>query len=51
MLLQCLYIYNIRVGRFLLVSRSGRVEKSVEGHKGAILGTKWLSDGTALLTC
>ena len=38
-------------GRFLLVSRLGRVEKAVEAHKGAVLGARWSSDGSALLTC
>ena len=38
-------------GRFLLVSRLGRVEKSVEAHKGAVLGAQWSSDATAMLTC
>ena len=33
------------------MSKSGRVEKTVEGHRGAVLGVKWMSDGTALLTC
>lgn len=45
-------ISHTPLGRFLLVSKSGRVEKTVEGHKGAILGVKWANqDGTALLTC
>lgn len=39
------------LGKVLLASRSGRVEKSIEGHKGAVLGIKWAHDGTALLTC
>ena len=38
-------------GKFLLVSRMGRVEKTVEAHKGAVLGGRWSGDGTALLTC
>ena len=38
-------------GKFLLVSKLGRVEKSVEAHKGAVLGAHWSNDGTALLTC
>ena len=38
-------------GKFLLISKTGRVEKSVEGHKGAVLGVQWSYDGTALLTC
>jgi len=27
------------------------VEKTVEAHKGAVLGAHWSFDGTALLTC
>ena len=39
------------LGKFLLVSRLGRVEKAVDAHRGAILGAQWSKDGTALLTC
>ncbi len=46
-----LFVLACTNGRFLLVSRLGRVEKSVEGHKGAILGAQWSADATALLTC
>lgn len=38
-------------GKFLLVSRMGRVEKAVEAHKGAVLGARWSPDCSALLTC
>ena len=38
-------------GKFLLVSRLGRVEKTVDAHKGAVLGARWSGDTTALLTC
>ena len=35
-----------------MVSKTGRVEKTVDGHKGAILGLRWaVPDGSALLTC
>jgi intraflagellar transport protein 80 len=37
-------------GRILLVSRSGRVENTIDGHKGAVLGVQWAHDGTALLS-
>lgn len=37
-------------GKFHLVSKMGRVEKSVEAHKGAVLAGKWNYDGTALIT-
>ncbi|XP_026138840.1 intraflagellar transport protein 80 homolog isoform X2 [Carassius auratus] len=37
-------------GKLHLVSRSGRVEKSVEAHRGAVLAGRWNHDGTALIT-
>ncbi|ELT91803.1 hypothetical protein CAPTEDRAFT_169559 [Capitella teleta] len=37
-------------GKFLLISRSGRVEKSVEAHRGAVLSARWNHTGTDLLT-
>ncbi|KAG7215614.1 hypothetical protein INR49_022140 [Caranx melampygus] len=40
---------NLR-GKFHLVSKLGRIEKSVEAHKGAVLAGKWNYDGTALIT-
>ena len=47
-----MYLYTLHtIGRFLLVSKSGRVEKAVDGHKGAVLGARWVGDGSALLTC
>ena len=49
-----MYLYTCTlhtIGRFLLVSKSGRVEKTVDSHKGAVLGARWVGDGSALLTC
>ncbi|XP_005092728.1 intraflagellar transport protein 80 homolog [Aplysia californica] len=37
-------------GKFHLISRTGRIEKSTEAHKGAVLCGRWSYDGTALLT-
>ncbi|KAG8035853.1 hypothetical protein G9C98_002979 [Cotesia typhae] len=37
-------------GKFYLVNKSGRIEKTVDGHKGAILRCRWSYDGSALLT-
>lgn len=34
-----------------MVNKTGRVEKSVDAHKGATTSGKWSSDGSALLTC
>ncbi|CAL8333089.1 unnamed protein product [Boreogadus saida] len=36
--------------KFHLASKSGRIEKSVEAHKGAVLAGRWNYDGTALIT-
>lgn len=37
-------------GKFHLTSKMGRIEKSVEAHKGAVLAGRWNYDGTALIT-
>ncbi|NXG08602.1 IFT80 protein, partial [Sakesphorus luctuosus] len=37
-------------GRFHLISKLGRVERSVEAHCGAVLGGRWNYEGTALVT-
>lgn len=37
-------------GKFHLISKIGRIEKSVEAHKGAVLAGRWNYDGTALIT-
>ena len=33
-----------------MMNKVGRVEKTVEAHKGAVLSARWSSDGSALLT-
>ncbi|KAL5961867.1 hypothetical protein TSMEX_010180 [Taenia solium] len=38
-------------GHFHLVNKSGRVEKSVEAHRGAVLGLKWSYNGDSFATC
>ena len=48
-LVECVH-RSFFLGRFLLVSSVGRVEKAVEAHKGAVLGALWNHDGTALVT-
>lgn len=45
-----LFVLACTDGKFLLVSHLGRVERAVEAHRGAVLGTLWSNDGTALLT-
>ncbi|XP_072557690.1 intraflagellar transport protein 80 homolog isoform X1 [Paramormyrops kingsleyae] len=37
-------------GKFHLASKAGRIEKSVEAHRGAVLAGRWNYDGTALIT-
>nr|XP_009666819.1 PREDICTED: intraflagellar transport protein 80 homolog isoform X2 [Struthio camelus australis] len=37
-------------GKFHLISKSGRLEKSVEAHCGAVLAGRWNYEGTALVT-
>ncbi|XP_014204376.1 intraflagellar transport protein 80 homolog [Copidosoma floridanum] len=37
-------------GKFHLVNRTGRIEKTVAAHSGATLAGKWSYDGTALYT-
>ncbi|KAL1513318.1 hypothetical protein ABEB36_002740 [Hypothenemus hampei] len=37
-------------GKFHMMNRSGRIERSVDAHKGAILVGQWGNDGTGFLT-
>ncbi|CAH0556703.1 unnamed protein product [Brassicogethes aeneus] len=37
-------------GKFHIANRAGRIERSVEAHKGAISVGQWGNDGTGLLT-
>ncbi|KAL2750901.1 intraflagellar transport protein 80 isoform X1 [Vespula maculifrons] len=37
-------------GRFHLVNKNGRIEKSIDAHKGATTIGKWSTDGSVLLT-
>lgn len=45
-----IFVLTSTDGKFHLVSKLGRIEKSVEAHKGAVLAGKWNHDGTALIT-
>ena len=42
----CIFI----TGKFHLISRNGRIEKSVEAHRGAVLSGRWSFDGSAMVT-
>ncbi|KAF5299047.1 hypothetical protein FQA39_LY11593 [Lamprigera yunnana] len=37
-------------GKFHIINRNGRIERSVDAHKGAILMGQWSHDGAGLLT-
>uniref|UniRef100_A0A3B4VQV3 Intraflagellar transport 80 homolog (Chlamydomonas) n=1 Tax=Seriola dumerili TaxID=41447 RepID=A0A3B4VQV3_SERDU len=45
-----IFVLTSTDGKFHLVSKIGRIEKSVEAHKGAVLAGRWNYDGTALIT-
>ena len=33
-----------------MISRNGRIEKSVDAHRGAVLSGRWSFDGSAMVT-
>lgn len=37
-------------GKFHILSKTGRIERTIEAHKGAILVGQWGHDGASLLT-
>lgn len=45
-----LFVLTSSDGKFYMISRSGRIEKVVDAHKGATLTAKWSHDGSSLLT-
>ncbi|CAG9768961.1 unnamed protein product [Ceutorhynchus assimilis] len=45
-----LFLVTSADGKFHIINRSGRIERSIEAHKGAILVGQWGNDGTGLLT-
>ena len=45
-----MYLFVFFTGKFNFVSKNGRIEKTVEGHRGAILAGRWSFDGNAFLT-
>ncbi|XP_064418295.1 intraflagellar transport protein 80 homolog isoform X1 [Latimeria chalumnae] len=45
-----IFVLTSSDGKFHLVSRTGRVEKSVDAHRGAVLAGRWNCEGTALVT-
>lgn len=45
-----LFVLTSTDGKFHLISRNGRIEKSVEAHRGAVLSGRWSLDGSAMVT-
>lgn len=45
-----IFVITSTDGKFHLVSKSGRIEKSVDAHNGAVLSGRWNFDGSALIT-
>ncbi|XP_072428822.1 intraflagellar transport protein 80 homolog isoform X1 [Chiloscyllium punctatum] len=45
-----IFVLTSTDGKFHLISKTGRVEKSVEAHRGAVLAGRWNYEGTALVT-
>lgn len=45
-----IFVLTSTDGKLHIINRSGRVEKSTEAHKGAVLSGRWSYDGTALAT-
>lgn len=38
-------------GQIHFVNKMGRIEKSIQAHKGAAIAVRWSTDGTGLLSC
>ncbi|XP_064159238.1 intraflagellar transport protein 80 homolog [Anguilla rostrata] len=45
-----IFVLTSTDGKFHLGSKTGRIEKSVEAHRGAVMAGRWNYDGTALIT-
>lgn len=45
-----IFVITSTDGKFHLVSKGGRIEKSVDAHNGAVLSGRWNHDGSALIT-
>ncbi|CAH2247415.1 intraflagellar transport 80 homolog isoform X1 [Pelobates cultripes] len=45
-----MFVLTSSDGKFHLISKFGRVEKTVEAHSGAVIAGRWNYEGTALLT-
>nr|CAH7751636.1 unnamed protein product [Callosobruchus chinensis] len=47
---QELILLGTAEGKFHIMNKSGRIERSVDAHQGAILSSKWANDASGLLT-
>jgi len=45
-----IFVVTSSDGKFHLISQSGRIEKTVDAHKGAVLTGRWSPDTNALVT-
>ena len=45
-----MFVIGASDGKFYFVQRNGKIDKSVEAHKGAVLVAKWSHDGSGLAT-
>jgi intraflagellar transport protein 80 len=45
------FVVSCTDGCLRLISKAGRVEKVVEGHKGAVVSVRWSYEGSALASC
>lgn len=45
-----IFVITAADGKFHLISKSGRIEKSVDAHRGAVLVARWSHDGMALVS-
>ncbi|XP_053567774.1 intraflagellar transport protein 80 homolog [Bombina bombina] len=45
-----MFVLTSSNGKLHLISKLGRIEKSVEAHSGAVLAGRWNHEGTALVT-
>ncbi|KAK3271476.1 Intraflagellar transport protein 80 [Cymbomonas tetramitiformis] len=44
------FVVSCTDGTFKIVNKNGRLEKSVEAHRGAVISLRWNYEGTALVT-
>uniref|UniRef100_A0A6A7G623 Intraflagellar transport protein 80 homolog n=2 Tax=Hirondellea gigas TaxID=1518452 RepID=A0A6A7G623_9CRUS len=45
-----IFLLTAADGKFYLINRKGRIEKTVEAHQGAVLTGRWSHDGSSILT-